>query len=69
MVAVLYLSNPMRRQTTLLVTAVGGAVYILVLLAIDKGTRNLFRNALQILQARINRQPETQAGTKEAAQP
>ena len=53
MAALLYFTHPARRLTTLIVTAVGGLVYIAVLLAIDKGTRSLLRMSIGILKAKI----------------
>ena len=53
MAAILYFTHPTRRLTTLIVTAIGGAVYIGVLLAIDKGTRSLLRMSIGMLMAKI----------------
>lgn len=53
MAAILFFTHPARRLTTLVVTAIGGAVYIGVLLAIDKDTRNLARTSINILQGRL----------------
>jgi Flp pilus assembly protein protease CpaA len=53
MAAILYFTHPTRRLTTLIITAIGGVVYIGVLLAIDKGTRSLLRMSIGILRDRI----------------
>ena len=45
MAAILYFVHPSGRLSTLIVTAIGGGVYIGVLLAIDTETRNLFKNS------------------------
>jgi len=59
MAAVLYFTHPARRLTTLIVTAIGGLVYVGVLLAIDKGTRSLLRMSIGILKARIRPEERT----------
>lgn len=56
MAAILYFTHPTRRLTTLIVTAIGGAVYIGVLLTIDQGTRSLLRVSLKMLKSRIRPQ-------------
>jgi O-antigen/teichoic acid export membrane protein len=53
MAAILYFTHPARRLTTLVLTAIGGLVYVGVLLAIDKETRSLLRMSIGILKARI----------------
>jgi hypothetical protein len=53
MAAILYFSHPTKRLTTLIVTAIGGGVYIGVLLAIDKGTRSLLRMSMGVLMVKI----------------
>jgi hypothetical protein len=53
MAAILYFTHPARRLTTLIVTAIGGLVYVGILLAIDKGTRSLLRMSIGILKAKI----------------
>jgi hypothetical protein len=48
MAIVLFLANPARRSTTLIVTAVGSLIYLGLLLVIDKETRTLARTIWQI---------------------
>jgi hypothetical protein len=59
MAAILYFTHPTRRLTTLIVTAIGGAVYISVLLAIDKGTRSLLQMSIGMLKAKIRPRDRT----------
>jgi O-antigen/teichoic acid export membrane protein len=55
MASVLFLAHPVRRSTTLILTAIGSLVYIVLLILIDKETRALARMALQIVTKRIDR--------------
>ena len=56
MATILFFTHPTRRLTTLIVTAIGGMVYAIVLLAIDKETRMLVRTSLNILKDKIKPQ-------------
>jgi O-antigen/teichoic acid export membrane protein len=55
MALVLFLAHPARRLTTLLITGVGGLIYIGLLMTIDKETRTLARTILQTLGKLMNR--------------
>ena len=57
MAAILYFVHPSGRLSTLIVTAIGGGVYISVLLAIDTETRTLFKNSFNTLMGLMAREP------------
>jgi hypothetical protein len=59
MAAILYFTHSARRLTTLIVTAIGGVVYVGVLLAIDRRTRSLLRMSIGILKAKIRSEEGT----------
>lgn len=50
---VLFFAHPARRTTTLLFTGIGGLIYIVVLMAIDKETRILAGTILQMVSKRM----------------
>lgn len=58
MAAILYFVHPSGRLSTLIVTAIGGGVYISVLLAIDTETRTLVKNSLNTLVGLMAREPK-----------
>jgi hypothetical protein len=47
MAAILFAIHPVRTLLTLAATAVGGIIYLAIILAIDKEARNLVRNILK----------------------
>lgn len=51
MAAMLYLVHPTRRLPTLIFTAIGGAAYLGILLAIDSETRVLVRSVLELVRS------------------
>lgn len=55
MALVLFFAHPVRRSSTLLFTAIGGLIYIVLLMAMDKETRALARTGLQIVGKRMSR--------------
>lgn len=55
MATILFAIHPMRTLFTLAMTAVGGIAYLAVLLAIDKGARNLVREILKEIKTMLRR--------------
>ena len=56
MAIVLFLVNPARRSTTLIVTAMGSLIYLGLLLVIDKETRTLARTIWQTGISKLRRE-------------
>jgi O-antigen/teichoic acid export membrane protein len=54
MAVVLYVASPAQRSETLIFTVAGGLIYIIVLFAIDKGTRKLAQTMLRAVRERVN---------------
>jgi len=50
---VLFYAHPVKRSTTLILTVIGGLIYIAILAAIDKETRTLTRTTLQMIRTRM----------------
>ena len=55
MAAILLLTHPSGRLSTLIFTAIGGVAYITILLAIDRDTRTLLRNSVDTVKTRVSR--------------
>jgi O-antigen/teichoic acid export membrane protein len=53
MALVLFFAHPVRRSSTLLFTGIGGLIYIVLLMAIDKETRTLARTIVQVVSKRM----------------
>jgi O-antigen/teichoic acid export membrane protein len=61
MALVLFSVHPIRRSTTLLLTAIGGLAYVALLMGIDKETRTLTRTVLQTVTKRVKRGKKPEA--------